>query len=130
MDSPKVKRPLLEYPEPLKGFRLEAGAFEAMDEPRRELDALVLASEVLGLELVARGETLRLRDPATGNVLPVARELPGLLEEERRRAEAQTQRAEAERQRAETERRRAEAAEADLVRLRAELSRLQREGGE
>ena len=102
---------------PLKGFRLRDGVFESMEGPRVEGDALVLASEVLGLELVARGESLRLRESATGYVLPTARELGRVVEERRQLAEA-------ERARAEAERKRAEAAEAEVARLRDELSRL------
>jgi hypothetical protein len=120
----------------LKGFRLEEGAFVPMAPPRREGELLVLGSEVLGLELLGREGDLRLRDPRTGELLPVRREYAARLEEARRRAEAERERAEAERRRADAERRgreeearRAAAAEADLARLRAELSRRRGEGG-
>jgi hypothetical protein len=107
----------------LKGFRLREGVFEPMAPPRREEELLVLESKVLGLELLGREGDLRLRDPRTGELLPVRREYAARLEEERRAREEEHRRAEAEKQRAEAEKQRAEAAEAEVARLRAELSR-------
>lgn len=54
---------------PLIGYRLEEGNYVEMEttEPR-------LRSEVLGLELVDTGETLRLFDPQTEQFLPTAKE--------------------------------------------------------
>lgn len=54
---------------PLIGYRLEEGTYIEMEatEPR-------LRSEVLGLELVDTGETLRLFDPQTNQFLPTAQE--------------------------------------------------------
>lgn len=77
-----------------------------------EVDARdgALRSEVLGLDVVDTGETLRLRDPQTGRFLPTRQEM----------LEAQQQ-AEA-RARAEAEAR--QQAEAELARLREELARL------
>ncbi len=56
--------------EALVGYRLENGQYAALEAPERRL-----RSEVLGLELVDTGETLRLFDPGTQKFLPGPREL-------------------------------------------------------
>jgi Uma2 family endonuclease len=109
---------------PLRGYRLEGGIFQPLAEPREEEGALVLHSEVLELELRARGESLRLRDPRSGKLLLTPRDLARLAAAEAR-VEVAEARAGRERSRADRERRRAEAAEAELARVRKELSRRQ-----
>lgn len=92
---------------------------------RREGDELVemevingvARSEVLGLDVVDTGETLRLRDPDTGRFLPTREEVA----EAREQAEVAREQAEA-RARAEAEAR--QQAEAELMRLREEVARL------
>lgn len=79
---------------PLVGYRLDTGGRYAL----LEVENGVVRSETLGLDLVDTGETLRLRDPHTAQVLPT------LMEE----AEARRQ------------------AEAEATRLREELARLSR----
>ncbi|HEX5081246.1 MAG TPA: Uma2 family endonuclease [Blastocatellia bacterium] len=79
----------------------------------------VYYSDVLGLELVDTGETLRFRDPESGQFLPTD-------EEEivaRQKAEAERQKALTECQKAEV---RAQEAEAEVERLRQELARLKK----
>lgn len=53
----------------LIGYRLEEGKYVEMEAPEPRL-----RSEVLGLELVDTGETLRLFDPQTKQFLPTAKE--------------------------------------------------------
>jgi Uma2 family endonuclease len=77
----------------------------------------VARSEVLGLEVVDTGETLRLRDPKTGEFLPTKEEVV----EARQEAEVAREQAEA---RAHSEAEAREQAEAELARLREELTRL------
>lgn len=101
-------------PEPLMAWRLEEGQFRHLP-----INAGAVLSEALGLELVNTGNTLRLRNPRTGEVLPTE-------EEETTRAEQEAARAEQEAARAEQEATRADRAEAELSRLRAELARLKR----
>ncbi len=97
---------------PLQGYRLVGNVLEPVQARRTEEGALVLVSEVLGLELRAEGSALRWVDPRTGKPLPTPCELHGV--------------AEAEWKRAETEKNRADAAEAELARVREELERLRR----
>jgi len=54
-------------PEPLLAYRLEDGIYLPL-----EIENGVVKSEALGLELVETGETLRLRDLQTGELLPTA----------------------------------------------------------
>jgi len=82
-------------PDGLAAFRLEGEEFVEV-----EVSEGVVRSEVLGLDLVDTGETLRLRDPQTGRFIPTREEL----------IEAQQQ------------------AEAELARLREELARLRSQG--
>jgi len=99
-------------PEPLVGYRLEEGGYAPL-----EVTGGRVRSEVLGLELVDTGETLRLCDPRTGQFLPT-----GLEEAAARQQAEEAHRAEAAaRQRAEEAR---QQAEAEVARLRAELKRL------
>ena len=84
--------------EALVGYRLEDGQYLPLEVKDKRV-----RSEVLGLELVDTGETLRLFDPQTGQFLPTAME------------EAAAHRAEAEARRQ---------AEAEAARLREELARL------
>jgi Uma2 family endonuclease len=58
--------------EALVGYRLVDGQYVDMEAPDRRLH-----SEVLGLDLVDTGETLRLSDPSTQQFLPTAREAVG-----------------------------------------------------
>lgn len=91
------------FPDQLRGFRLQEGAYLPIDEQP-------LRSEVLGLDLGVEEGILRLYDPASGERL-------------RTHAEAEADRRAAERMAAEeAEARRA--AEAELARLREELTRL------
>ncbi len=54
----------------LKGARLTGGRYEAQPVTRTAAGALILSSEVLDLELIAkRGGEIRFRDPATGEEL-------------------------------------------------------------
>jgi len=55
--------------DPLVGYRLENEKYAAL-----EINDRRIKSEVLGLELVDTGETLRLFDPITGQLLPDTRE--------------------------------------------------------
>lgn len=91
--------------EPLVGYRLEGNQYVNLEV----IDGRV-PSEVLGLELVDTGETLRLHDPHAGRFLPTPME------------EAALRRAEAAAHRIETEARLR--AEAETARLREELARL------
>lgn len=94
--------PQYEYmPEPLMAWRLVDGQY--ISQP---VNDGVFYSESLGLELVDTGETLRLRDPQSGEFLPT--------EEEEIAAH---QKAEA----------RAQQAEAEVERLRKELARLKKQ---
>jgi Uma2 family endonuclease len=95
-----------------QGYRLDGGQYV----PLEIVDGRV-HSDVLGLDLVQRGERLRLFNPENGEWLLSPSELLEARAQERSRAEA-------ERSRAETERARAEAAEAEADRLRAELAAL------
>jgi Uma2 family endonuclease len=101
--------PQYEYmPEPLMAWRLVDKQY--ISQP---IEDGVFFSEALGLELVDTGETLRLRDPQSGEFLPTE-------EEEIAAHEA----AAAARQKAET---RAQQAEAEVERLRTELARLKKQ---
>lgn len=55
--------------DPLVGYRLENGKYAALD-----IDDGRIKSEVLGLELADTGQTLRLFDPATAQLLPTTNE--------------------------------------------------------
>ncbi len=119
----------------LQGYRLGAGRYEILLPVDNRL-----YSEELNLDLVQRGDALRLYDPERGEWLVSTQESMDLLAEQTRRAEeearareAETRRADAEAQRAEAEaqaraaeaRARAEA-EAEVARLRAEIEALRR----
>ncbi|MGH9768870.1 MAG: Uma2 family endonuclease [Blastocatellia bacterium] len=94
--------PQYEYlPEPLMAWRLVDKQY--VSQP---VNDGVFYSEVLGLELVDTGETLRLRDPQSGKFLPTEEEEIAAHE-------------------AETAARRA--AEAEVERLRKELARLKKQ---
>ncbi len=106
-------------PEGLAAHRLVDGVYEDI-----EIKDGVAHSEVLGLDVVDTGETLRLRDPHTVRFLPTRQE----AEAARRQAEAARQQAEAARQQAEAARQQAEArataADSEIARLREEVTRL------
>jgi hypothetical protein len=87
-------------PEPLIAFRLKDGEYKKLKVKKNRVH-----SEVMGLDLVDTGETLRLYDPTTDRYLPT------LAEETWAREQA-----EAARRKAETE----------VAQLRAELARLQK----
>jgi len=109
---------------PFRAFRLEGGALRPVT-PRIAPDgATVFHSEVVGLELHARGTELRLVDPETGLALPSSLELAREVDAQARRVEEERQRAADATVRADTERARAEAAEAEVARVREELERL------
>ena len=127
--------PLGEYLRPaLVGHRLVDGAYE----PIVAVDGR-LPSEVTGLHLEARGTELRLFDPATGLILPTARERAADAEAARRASEAARRASEARLLDAETARRaseaarreseaRADAAEGEVARLLREIEALTRGG--
>src|SRR5882672_2485815 len=101
--------PQYEYlPEPLMAWKLVDKQY--ISQP---VNDGVYYSDVLGLELVDTGETLRLRDPQSGQFLPTEEE-----EIAAREAEAVA------RQQAEA---RAQQAEAEVERLRKELARLKKQ---
>jgi Uma2 family endonuclease len=115
--------PEYEYmPEPLMAWKLVDKQY--VSQP---VNDGVYYSDVLGLELVDTGETLRLRDPRSSQFLPTEEEEIAA----RQKAEAERQKAEAKRQKAEAERQKAEAraqqAEAEVARLRKELARLKKQ---
>ena len=62
------------YEPPLRGFRLEGGAYEPVDAERNG-GAWTLHSEVLGLTFRQFGEEVRLMNPVTGRDLPTHEEL-------------------------------------------------------
>lgn len=62
--------------DPLVGYRLEDGKYVALEVNDQRIN-----SEVLGLELVDTGETLRLFDPATDQFLPNAGESAAAYQE-------------------------------------------------
>ena len=62
--------PTGEYLSPrLQGYRLAGGAYERLPAVESIDRTLTLTSEVLGLELRAKGEEMRFHDPATGETL-------------------------------------------------------------
>lgn len=95
----------------LRGFRLAGGEYLPMNGSR-------IHSEVLGLDLVAEANVLRLHDPQTGERLLTPEE----AEAERRAEKAARQAAEAERH---AEKAARQTAEAEIIRLREELAKLQ-----
>jgi len=95
-----------------QGFRLMEGRYV----PLEVVDGR-LRSQLLGLDLVVRGEELRLYDPARERWLLTYRE-------EAERAAREEERAAREEERATQEAQRADSAEAELARLRAELEAL------
>ncbi len=119
--------PLGEYLEPrFQGFELVGGYY-------RPLSLSVegaLFSQALGLILKPEGAFLRAIDPATNQVVPTLDEsviqtrfLMERVENEARRADAQTQRAESEAQRA-------DASDAEVARLRAQLAQFRTQSDE
>jgi multidrug efflux pump subunit AcrA (membrane-fusion protein) len=137
--------PLGEYLRPpFRGFQLIGGEYVPMapSESGRRLH-----SEVLGLDLVAEGGTLRLYEPGSGKRLLTHMEAEAARREAeaaRRKAEVAYQKAEVARQEAEVAHQEAEAArllaekkarqeaearktaETEILRLREELARLQK----
>lgn len=106
--------PLRQYLRPsLRGYRLIGDEYVRIGEEPAKSGELRLKSEVLNLELLAKGGQLRLLDPASGIWLP----LPAELEAAWREAEA----------RAAQEGKARKAAEAEVERLRTELQRLRGE---
>jgi Uma2 family endonuclease len=123
---------------PFRGFRLEEGVLRPMPPARLEGGKVVFRSEVLDLELHGGGPSLRWVDPATGEPLPIPRELFRLAmnakdraDRERARAEIEQARAEQEQARAEREQARAEQeqarAEREQARAEQEQARAERE---
>lgn len=111
----------LKPPPPITGWRLTAGGYEAI----RPGPSGGLMSDVLGLELVMAESVFRLRDPATGELLPYYDELvqaKGEAEQAKLEAEQATQAAEQAKREAEA---RAAAAEAELEALRSRPARRQ-----
>lgn len=107
-----LKRPLLAY-------RLEGGELIRVIPNQG-----VVSSQALGLDLVDTGETLRLRDPQTGEFLLTEQEETERAEQEARRAEQEARRAEQEAKRAEQAMAAAAVAEATAAKLAAKLREL------
>lgn len=105
---------------PLQGYELFEDEYVPREMAPLPDGTLRWRSKVLGLELHARGEQLRLWNPRTGEYLPTPEEEV----ERRRRAE---QRVEEELRRRLAAEQRAAALEQELAKLRAELER--RQGG-
>ena len=107
--------PRAEYLTPrLQGYRLVDGVYERMSAVESIDRTLTLRSEVLGLELRARGDRMRFHDPATGEDLLSHGEERAARVEEAAVSRAASARAEA----AES---RAEAAEVRIAQLEALL---------
>ena len=109
------------------GFRLVAGAWEPI---RRLPDKDAYPSDVLGLELRAEGNDLRIHDPLAGeDLLSYEEEQAGRLAERQHRIDERHGRLDERRGRLAAERRAEEeaaarrAAEAEVARLRAALNR-------
>jgi len=94
--------------EPLLAYRLVNGEYVQLEVQDRRV-----RSEVLDLELVDTGETLRLFDPHTGQFLPTRQELNAARQQAVATAFAEAQAR--------------QQAEAELARLREELSRLKQQ---
>ena len=103
------------YEPPLRGFRLEGGAYVPV-MPERRGGAWTLHSEVLGLTFRQFDQEVRLMDPATGQDFPTYDELDLSQRDSAARVEA-----EAARRRAAEERQRT--AEARVAELEARLAR-------
>ena len=107
------------YSPRLRGYRLEDGEYERLTAVESIDRTLILRSEVLGLEMRARGDWMRFHDPAAGeDLLSHAEEHAARLEE------AATWRAAS--ARAEAAESRAEAAEARVAELEALVRRQRR----
>ena len=103
---------------PLEGYVLEGRAYRPLPG-HVENEGWVMRSQVLGLDLVAQGEELRLRDPDTGELLPNLEEAEARATQEsaaRRKAEA----------RANREAKACQAAETRIAELEARIRELER----
>lgn len=74
----------------LQGLRLSEGEYRPIRRPSPFGQTLDFASDVLGLELHLRGETLRFRDPSTGRDLPDYAELDAAWQAAEERAQQET----------------------------------------
>ena len=83
------------YTPRLQGYRLVGGGYERLPTVESIDRALTMHSEVLGLDLRAKGEEMRFHDPATGETLLSYEEEHAVRREEAtaRRKEAATRRA-------------------------------------
>ena len=105
------------YTPRLQGYRLLEGGYERLAAVESIDRTLTLTSEVLGLELRAKGEEMRFRDPATGETLLSHAETNAAWREEaaaRRAAELRAGREAAARREEAAARRAAEARVAEL----------------
>jgi Uma2 family endonuclease len=105
----------------LQGFRLDGDRYAPLEVVEGRLH-----SELLGLDLVQEGESLRLFDPARGEWLLSPAELESARQSERRRADAEAVMRESETRRADAEAAARAEAEEEAARLRAELEALRR----
>lgn len=112
--------PLEEYLSPrLRAWRLSDGVYRRIPEKNGNI-----FSEVLELDFVVDGKSLRLYDPKTMKRLPTGLELRHQVAEEARHAAEEAQRAQQEAVRAGQESLRADEAERRVIELAAEIERL------
>ena len=107
----------------LQGFRLVDGAYErlsAVESIDRTL--MTISSEVLGLELRAKGEEMRFHDPVTGETLLSHNEEHGARLAAEVRADAAEVRADTAEARAKEEAAARQAADARIAELEARLA--------
>jgi len=112
---------------PLAGDTLVDGEYVSMEIVIESDERRWGYSEVLGLELWWEDETLRFRDPVSGQFLPTAEEERAARESAEARAEAAEARAGTAEARAEAAESRALAAETQMAEMEAELRRLRGE---
>jgi len=107
----------------LQGYRLVDEEYERLRAVESIDRTLTLRSEVLGLEMRARGDWMRFRDPATGEDLLTHAEEHAARLEEATTGRAASARAESAESRAEAAELRAEVAEARVAELEALVRR-------
>ena len=112
------------YSPRLRGYRLVDGGYERLTAVESIDRTLAIRSEVLGLEMWARGDRMRFRDPSTGeNLLSYVEEAAARREEAAaRREEAAARREEAAAYRAALARAEREAAARQAALARAEAA--------
>ena len=114
------------YTPRLQGYRLVEGRYERLSAMESIDRSLTMRSEVLGLELRAKGEEVRFRDPATGETLLSHDEEHTARRVAEVRAEKEASARRAAEVRAEAAEGRAEAAEARVAELEARLREMPR----